>query len=307
MNRVVRAVGTDASRLELEEQGADIDFEIESANGPEALITATASTPEQALLTAELVAEDFVASLEEIQSGQGIEPTYYYSTLPLEAPTEPTVLLSSTMRAAIGIFGLGVIATFVLISIAEARRISEEQAADDEARASEDSTEGEARDASVAAEETELGTPSPDPTGRQDQSVSVGETDRPEKTDAVDTVGGTPDTFDEDGTADEGTTAHEDAATPSSRARENGLPLDGSVTVPHKPGGGAPAGAEPRRRRTPPSAGHHPQQEPLGLPAEAPQPVGRDGLRAVPAQAIPSFGSRRLRRTPAFRSRPHPP
>jgi len=127
VNRVSRSVGTDANRQDLATAGAVPDFEIETGNGPEAIITAEATTPEQAELTVTLVAESFVDQLENIQSQQGIDPTYYFTTLPLEPPSVPAAQLSSTLRVGIGILGLGIIATFVVVSIGEARRISREQ------------------------------------------------------------------------------------------------------------------------------------------------------------------------------------
>jgi len=122
VNIVSKAISTDAFRDSLEAQGADTRYEVgPGISGPIADITAIASTPEDAITTAQLVAAAFVSELQTIQAQQGVDPTFMISTLPVEEPENAKPKLSSTFRLAIAVLGLGVIATFFVVSLAEAR------------------------------------------------------------------------------------------------------------------------------------------------------------------------------------------
>jgi hypothetical protein len=128
VNIVAKAISTDSYREKLQAQGADTRYEIgQGTSSPIADITAIASTPEGAVTTAQLVAAAFVDELQQIQLGYGVDPDYMISTLPVEVAEDATAKFSSSIRLAVAVVGLGVIATFFVVSIAEARRQVKEE------------------------------------------------------------------------------------------------------------------------------------------------------------------------------------
>jgi len=136
VNIVSRTVSTDATREKLKAEGADPRYEIAAGlNGPVAEITAVGTSSAQAVLTAQLVAESFVDNLAALQSAQGVDPSYMITTLPVEPPPDATPKLSSTMRLGVGVLGMGILAAFFVVSVAEARSNSKLQRAEAEAEA----------------------------------------------------------------------------------------------------------------------------------------------------------------------------
>jgi hypothetical protein len=122
VNIVSQAISTDTARDALVEQGADSRYEVgPGASGPIADIVAIAPTPEQAIESARLVAEAYTTELQRIQADQGVDPAYMITTLPVESPENAKPKVSSMLRLAIAVVGLGVIATFFVVSLAEAR------------------------------------------------------------------------------------------------------------------------------------------------------------------------------------------
>jgi hypothetical protein len=147
---VSEQVSTNATRDELKAEGADTRYEIApSFSGPIAEITAVAASAEQAEQTVALVAQAFVDTLAEIQKNQGVDPTYAISTLPIEPPEKAQPKVSSSVRLAVGVVGLGLITTFFAVSVAEARDSSRRQR--------------EARDPDADADGRDDGYPPPSP------------------------------------------------------------------------------------------------------------------------------------------------
>lgn len=120
---VARAISTPEAREQLEAEGADPRYEVVPADtGPIGQITATADSAEGAVTTVQIVADAFVAKLAEIQAARGIDPTYAITTLPVDKPSTPSGSYFSTVRLAVGVIGVGVVATFFAVSVAEAVR-----------------------------------------------------------------------------------------------------------------------------------------------------------------------------------------
>lgn len=131
VNIVSRTLSTDATRKKLAAAGADPRYELNpGSNSPVGEIVAIGSSAQQAERSASLVAEAFVQNLAAIQTAQGVDPAYFITTLPVEAPEDAKPKLSSTLRLAVAVLGLGLLATFFTVSLAEARSESRRRADD---------------------------------------------------------------------------------------------------------------------------------------------------------------------------------
>ena len=144
VNIVSRAVSSDVNRVKLKEEGADPRYEITPAtSGPIAEIQAVGTTAEQAELSASLVATSFVDNLAAVQAAQGVDPAYFITTLPVEPPSDAQPKLTSTVRLAVGVLGLGLLATFFTVSLAEARSSAKRQREDPEDGSEDDTSQAD--------------------------------------------------------------------------------------------------------------------------------------------------------------------
>ncbi|MFN0088935.1 MAG: Wzz/FepE/Etk N-terminal domain-containing protein [Acidimicrobiales bacterium] len=122
---VARSLDSNASRSALVARGADNRFTVTRAgqyggSGPVAEITALAASAPRAAATAQLVSDAFQDELRKLQAAEGVDERYMIRALLLTAPEDARLKVSSKLRSAVGVVGLGAFTLLVAISIAEA-------------------------------------------------------------------------------------------------------------------------------------------------------------------------------------------
>ena len=83
-------------------------------------ITGVGSTPETAMQTAKLVGAALTRELDRLQASQGVDARYRIETQRVVAPDHAEQRVSGKLRTLVGVFVLGAILLFVVISAAEA-------------------------------------------------------------------------------------------------------------------------------------------------------------------------------------------
>ena len=82
-------------------------------------VTGVGSSGPQAIRTAELVGAALNRELENLQASRGVAPRYRIKSELIDAPDTASQKVSGKLRALIGVFVLGVVLLFVVISAAE--------------------------------------------------------------------------------------------------------------------------------------------------------------------------------------------
>ena len=118
-------LSNDVERKALVKQGADSRYTVapvQSTYGYSSLmlgVTGVGSSGPQAIRTAELVGAALNQQLENLQASRGVAPHYRIKSELIDAPDTASQKVSGKLRALIGVFVLGVILLFVVISAAE--------------------------------------------------------------------------------------------------------------------------------------------------------------------------------------------
>ncbi len=164
-------LSNDSEREALSKVGADPRYTVEPAAstfGYSSLlleVTGVASTAPEAVRTAELVGRALERELNRLQASRGVAPHYRIVTETVDPPDSAQQKVSGKLRTLVGVFALGVILLFVVISAAEAlTTLRAERSREDELETTdkEDSTEGTATNNSPVGARSEL------PTGETD-------------------------------------------------------------------------------------------------------------------------------------------
>ncbi len=118
-------LSNESARKALAQQGADPRYTVapSSGLGYSSLIveiTGVGSTPETAMETATLVGAAVTRELDRLQSSQGVDARYRIETQRVVAPDHAEQRVSGKLRILVGVFVLGAILLFVVISAAEA-------------------------------------------------------------------------------------------------------------------------------------------------------------------------------------------
>ena len=122
---LARTIGGDAARLALVNQGADPRYHVTpsseyGSSSPIVQITGVGATPDGAIRTAELVSTAVLAELNRMQHARGVDKGYRISALEVDAAERAQLRVSGQLRTAIGVFGLGVVVLFIVVSICDA-------------------------------------------------------------------------------------------------------------------------------------------------------------------------------------------
>lgn len=118
-------LSNDVERQALIKQGADSRYTVapvQSTYGYSSLmlgVTGVGSSGPQAIRTAELVGAALNRELENLQASRGVAPRYRIKSELIDAPDTASQKVSGKLRALIGVFVLGVVLLFVVISAAE--------------------------------------------------------------------------------------------------------------------------------------------------------------------------------------------
>lgn len=122
---VADVVQSDPTRQRLAGQGADQRYVITNTvryglSSPLVEVTGTAPTPRQATSTAGLVAAAFARQLRQLQASERVSPRYFVLVRTVDGPSDGRPRASDKVRALVGVLGLGFIAMFGVISVADA-------------------------------------------------------------------------------------------------------------------------------------------------------------------------------------------
>ncbi len=124
VNLLASSLSNESARRALVQQGADPRYTVAPTGtfGYSSLImevTGTGPTPETAIQTARLVGAALTTELERMQASQGVADRYRIQTQRVVAPDHATQRLSGKLRTLVGVFTLGAILLFVVVSAAE--------------------------------------------------------------------------------------------------------------------------------------------------------------------------------------------
>ena len=119
-----RMSGESAER-ELVKAGADPRYEVAPTSSfgyssPIVEVTAQAPTPEVAVRSAELVGKALTGELAGMQQAEGVDPQYRIKAQEVDAPDGAQLKASGQLRMLVGVFALGIVALFVVVSVADA-------------------------------------------------------------------------------------------------------------------------------------------------------------------------------------------
>jgi hypothetical protein len=119
---MIGLVGTTSSQQALLKAGAGNQYQIAPSPASSVIvnITGVATTPQAAVLSANLVTQAAKNALYKVQANQGVNPKYMIKTYQLATANQAAQKLSGKLRSLIGVLGLGVLLLFIVISIAEA-------------------------------------------------------------------------------------------------------------------------------------------------------------------------------------------
>jgi hypothetical protein len=117
-------LSNESARSALEKQGADRGYTVAPSSelgfsGLIVEISGVGSTPQQAVRTAELVGAALTSELDSLQASKGVAPRYRIVTQRVVAPDNAQQRVSGKLRALVGVFAMGAILLFVVISAAE--------------------------------------------------------------------------------------------------------------------------------------------------------------------------------------------
>lgn len=117
------SLSNETARRALSEEGADRYTVAPSSDfgysGLLVEIRGVGSTPRQAMQTAELVGTALTSELDRLQASRGVAARYRIQTQRVVAPDHAEQRVSGKLRTLVGVFALGAILLFVVISAAE--------------------------------------------------------------------------------------------------------------------------------------------------------------------------------------------
>lgn len=118
-------LSTESAREALVEAGADSRYTVAPSSefgvsAPILQVTARGDSPETAVRTAEVVSDAVTRELDRMQQAEGVNARYRISTQQVDAPDSAKLLASGMLRTLLGVFALGAVLLFVVVSVAEA-------------------------------------------------------------------------------------------------------------------------------------------------------------------------------------------
>jgi hypothetical protein len=119
---VARVMDSDSRREAFVPQGVT-DYEVvvnQFQRGPVVDVTASGSSPEEAIHSTETVLTELDTVLAELQLAEGADPEYFITSAPLDPPSSATAVYGSTVRVAIGTLAVGALGTLGLAVLSEA-------------------------------------------------------------------------------------------------------------------------------------------------------------------------------------------
>lgn len=121
---VIEVVTSNSGAQALVQAGADPQYEVALSTDygapPIIEITGIAPTAQEAIRTANLVAQATTVELRQMQADQGVNNFYMITTSNLVSPHQAQLSVSGKLRTLIAVLGIGAILLFVVISMAEA-------------------------------------------------------------------------------------------------------------------------------------------------------------------------------------------
>jgi hypothetical protein len=116
-------MGSESTRRALLEKGADPRYEVarDSEFGfstPIVKITAEGGSPAVATTSAKLVGNALIRELDRLQ--QGIDPRFRIKPNEVDPPDRAELKASGQLRMLVGVFGLGALLLFIVVSVADA-------------------------------------------------------------------------------------------------------------------------------------------------------------------------------------------
>jgi hypothetical protein len=121
---VIQIVTSGASQPALLRQGASpqylLSLSTDYSNPPIITITGIGPSPQEAILTANVVTHAAASELYKLQKANGTGPAYMVKPVQLVKPTTATLSSSSKFRSLIAVLGLGAILLFIAVSVTDA-------------------------------------------------------------------------------------------------------------------------------------------------------------------------------------------
>lgn len=124
VNLLASSMSNESARRALAQQGADPRYTVAPTGtfGYSSLImeiTGVGSTPESAIETAKLVGAALTRELDRMQASRGVADLYRIRTQLVVAPDHAEQRVSGKLRTLVGVFTLGAILLFMVVSAAE--------------------------------------------------------------------------------------------------------------------------------------------------------------------------------------------
>jgi capsular polysaccharide biosynthesis protein len=121
---VISIVTTDTAEQALLAAGANPDYQVALSpavgSPPIIEITGVGSTPQQAILSANLVASACENDLTQIQRAQDVSSLYMIKSIEYVTPQKAKLTVSAKLRTLIAVLGLGAVLLLVVVSLADA-------------------------------------------------------------------------------------------------------------------------------------------------------------------------------------------
>jgi hypothetical protein len=121
---VIQVVTSGASQPALIRQGANPQYTLslstDYSNPPIITVTGIGPSPQEAILTANVVTRAAASDVYKLQKANGTGPAYMIKPVQLVKPTTATLSSSSKFRSLIAVLGLGAILLFIAVSVTDA-------------------------------------------------------------------------------------------------------------------------------------------------------------------------------------------
>jgi capsular polysaccharide biosynthesis protein len=118
-------LSSDVARRELEQRGADPDYEVAPSSefgftAPLVQITGTGPTPAAAVRTARLIGRAVTRELAGMQQARGVAEKYRIDAQQVVVPRDAKLKASGQLRSLVAVFALGLVLMFIVVSVADA-------------------------------------------------------------------------------------------------------------------------------------------------------------------------------------------
>jgi hypothetical protein len=122
---LAKATSSGSARQALTKAGADDRYTVEPGaefgySTPIVEVTGVGSSPEAAIHTAEVVGDAVTEELDRMQHARGVDPGYRIKSQLVNAPDNAELKASGQLRVLIGVFALGAVLLFVVVSVGDA-------------------------------------------------------------------------------------------------------------------------------------------------------------------------------------------